>query len=127
MENVMKFEFEPYFEDDLKANDWINQMLPLVRSQLFHNQTDWLYLANELGKRRNPMTRSNATSYILDLVMQTITDDLAVHITSELLREFAEDDVDFDTVTASWYNGYNNYDMTDNKYVKPMEDDPGHL
>lgn len=119
MEDVMKHEFEPYFEEDEKANDWVNEILGRVRWNLFRSQEEWLYMAGELGKRRNPMTRYNAYDHIYNTInreMYTLIDYLVM----ELLREYHEDGIDFDLETADAYNESFGLSEDDEGYVNNM-------
>lgn len=124
MEDVMKHEMEPYFDEDVKANDWVKSIMPAIRWELFRNQEDWVYMAGDLGKRRNPMTRGNAIDYIYDTVKYKMN-TLIYHITMELLHEYHDDDIDFDTYTAQEYNEYFEYTKDDEGYAKDMGVDPG--
>lgn len=119
MEDVMKHEFEPYFDEDAKANDWVDELVRHVRWNLFRNQEEWIYMAGERGKRRNPMTRYNAYEYIRDTVNAEIQ-NLSHYLTMELLREYHDDDIDFDCETAQYYNDY--FELSeDEDYVHGVE------
>ena len=120
MEDVMKHEMEPYFDEDTKANDWVDELMRHVRWNLFRNQEEWVYMAGERGKRRNPMTRYNAYSYIretIDAEMQ----NLSHYLTMELLREYHDDDIDFDCETAQCYNDYFELSENDEDYAPGIE------
>ena len=123
MEDVMKHEFEPYFEENTKANDWVKSIMPSIRWELFRHQEDWVYMAGDLGKRRNPMTRGDAVDYIYNTVKQEMN-TLIYHIAMELLHEYHGDDIDFDTWTARDYNEYFGYTEEDEGYAKNMGYDP---
>ena len=120
MEDVMKHEFEPYFEKDEKANDWVNEILGRVRWNLFRSQEKWLYMAGELGKRRNPMTRYNAYEYIHDTISAEMR-SLTQYLTMELLREYHNNDIDFDWETAQYFNDYFGLSENDEGYVTGLE------
>ena len=122
MENVMKHEFEPYFEKNEKANDWVNDIMRHVRWNLFRHQENWVYMAGERGKRRNPMTRHNAYDYIRQTINEEMR-DLTHYLTMELLREYHNDDIDFDCETAQDYNNYFKLSEDDEGYAAGLEQD----
>lgn len=120
MEDVMKHEMEPYFDEDTKANDWVDKFMRHVRWNLFRNQEEWVYMAGERGKRRNPMTRYNAYEYINETINAEMK-NLVHYLTMELLREYHDDDIDFDCETAQYYNDYFEFSEEDEDYVPGVE------
>lgn len=120
MEDVMKHEFEPYFDENTKANDWVDELVRHARWNLFRNQEEWIYMAGERGKRRNPMTRYNAYEYINETVNAEMK-NLVHYLTMELLREYHDDDIDFDCETAQYYNDYFELSEEDEDYVHGIE------
>lgn len=119
MENVLKHEIEPYFKKNMKANDWVNEILSRVRWSLFRNQQEWLYMAGELDKRRNPMTRYNAYAFIYSTITRELY-TLIDHLTIELLREYHLDGIDFDAETADIYNETFGLSKGDEGYMDNM-------
>lgn len=120
MEDVMKHEFEPYFEKNQKANDWVDEFMRRVRWNLFRNQEEWVYIAGERGKHRNPMTRYNAYNYIRETVNAEMK-SLVHYLTMELLKEYHDNNVDFDYETAQYYNNYFELSEEDKDYAPGLE------
>lgn len=125
MEDVMKHEFEPYFGDYVKANDVIDHIMKYVRYRLFSHQEDWLYMASELGKRRNPMTRYDAYEYIYNTVESELHGFIN-SLTMDFLREYHEDNIDFDARTAEAYNTYFGLSEKDEDFAQNMGADPSY-
>jgi hypothetical protein len=72
------------------------------------------------GKRRNPMTRHNAYDYIRQTINEEMR-DLTHYLTMELLREYHNDDIDFDCETAQDYNNYFKLSEDDEGYAAGLE------
>ena len=120
MEDVMKHEMVPYFDENTKANDWVKNIMRRVRWSLFRHQGAWVYMAGERGKRRNPMTRHNAYDYICQTINEEMR-ELTHYLTMELLREYHNDDIDFDCETAQDYNNYFELSEGDEGYAPGLE------
>ena len=120
MEDVMKHEMVPYFEENEKANDWAKSIMRGARWDLFRHQEEWVYMAGERGKRRNPMTRYNAYDYIRQTINEEMR-ELTHYLTMELLREYHNDDIDFDCETAQDYNNYFEFSEGDEGYAPGLE------
>lgn len=123
MRNVLNHKFEPFYEKDTLANDVVDSMMRNARYYLFRNQDEWLYMAGELGKRRPPMTRFNAYDYIYGALKGELW-PLIDYLTMELLREYHEDNIDFDHETAFTYNDYFDLSKNDEGYAADMGYDP---
>ena len=91
-----------------------------VRWDLFRHQEEWVYMAGERGKRRNPMTRYNAYDYIRQTINEEMR-ELTHYLTIELLRECHDDKIDFDRETARHYNAYFELSEGDEGYAPGLE------
>ena len=120
MEDVMKHEMLPYFDENAKANDWVKNIMRGARWDLFRNQENWIYMAGERGKRRNPMTRYNAYDYIFEAISEEMA-GLVHYLTMNILRECHDDKIDFDRETARHYNGYFELSEGDEGYAPGLE------
>ena len=108
-----------YFEDDTLANEWFDRVMNRLAWKMFERQEDWVYMVGELGPGRNPMIKSSdkfdeAFGYAWRDTMSWLAEFAA----NELLRIYAEDDIDFPHDLADDYNDCMGFEPDDDGYVE---------
>ena len=108
-----------YFEDDTLANEWFDRVMNRLAWKMFERQEDWVYMVGELGPGRNPMIKSadkfdEAFCYAWRDAMSWLAEFAA----NELLRIYAEDDIDFPRGLADEYNEWMGFEPGDEGYVE---------
>lgn len=107
--------WKKYFEDDTLANDWFKKRMNYIAWKMFERQEEWIHMAGEVG--RNPKIKS-AEDFDREFgyVWAETMGWLKGFAKNELLRAYAEDDIDFPRDLADEYNdemgfepGYDGY------------------
>ena len=114
-----------YFDDGTLANDYQKTIEHRVLVDLVQNQSDWLYMVDELGKGRNPMLKEDAIAYI----QETVTGEmnwLIADIIADIVEKLAAQDIDLSEGVAEWYNEYYGYEECDDEYIEGKVDPNGH-
>lgn len=110
-----------FFEDDTLADDYQKEVERRSLVDLVQNQSDWLYMVDELGKGRNPMLKENAVDYI----QETVIGNMAWFINdmvAGLIEKLAAEDIDLSEGVAEWYNEYYGYEVGDDEYIEGKVD-----
>lgn len=110
-----------YFENDTLANDYQKMVEHRTLVELVKNQSDWLYMVDELGKGRNPMLKDNAIPYI----QETVTGEMSwliADIIANIVEKLAAQDIDLSESVAEWYNEYHGYETCDDEYIEGKVD-----
>lgn len=105
-----------FFDDDTLANDYQKEVEKRSLVDLVWNQSDWLYMASELGRGRDPMLKENAVEYI----QETVINNMAWFINdmvAGLIEKLAAQDIDLSEGVAEWYNEYYGYEPDDDEYI----------
>lgn len=95
-----------YFDDELLAKDWFNELCYEAAWDIFQHQEEIVYMAGELGKRRNPMLKDKAYEEIRHLVENRLA-FMVDNITCGLIKELYDSDIDMPQDMADdmndWY------------------------
>lgn len=95
-----------YFDDELLAKDWFNELCHEAAWDIFQHQEEIVYMAGELGKRRNPMLKDRAYEEIRHLVENRLA-FMVDNITCGLIKELYDSDIDMPQDMADdmndWY------------------------
>lgn len=111
--------FAKYFEDDTLANDWFERVMHNVAYEMFRRQEDWIYMVGELGPDRKPMIKSEQDFMVaFDIAWGNAIGWLKSFAAEELLKLYAEDDIDFPRGLADEYNEWMGYEPGDEGYVE---------
>lgn len=109
--------WENYFEDDTLANDWFKRQMNRIAWRMFKRQENWIHMAGEVG--RNPKIKS-AEDFDREFyyAWAEVMGCLKGFAKNELLRAYAEDDVDFPEDVAWDYNDWMGFEPGDEGYVE---------
>ena len=95
-----------YFDDELLAKDWFNELYHEAAWDIFQHQEDIVYMAGELGEHRNPMLKDKAYEEIRHLVENHLV-FMVDNITCGLIKELYDSDIDMPQDMADdmneWY------------------------
>lgn len=112
-------EFEKYFEDNTLANNWFNEVMNRIAYEMFRRQEDWIYMVGELGPDRKPMIKSEQDFMVaFDISWGNAIGWLKSFAAEELLKMYAEDDIDFPRDLADEYNNEMGFELGDDGYVE---------
>ena len=110
---------EKYFENDTLANDWFENVMNRIFWKMFRSQEDWIHMAGELGKGRNPMIKSAEEFYgSFNEAWNEAFSWLKGFGMQEALRVYAEDGIDFPHDLAEDYNDWMGFEPGDDGYVE---------
>lgn len=91
------------------SDDLLQDYYDFVRSKamrdVFYNQEHIVYMANELGKGRNPKFKDDAIDKIYEIVCGAV-DDMVLHITMDIIKALHENAIDMSENVADEYNFY---------------------
>ena len=90
--------------DDL-LQDYYNFVCSKAMRDVFYNQEHIVYMANELGKGRNPKFKDDAIDKIYEIVCGAV-DDMVLHITMDIIKALHENSIDMSENVADEYNFY---------------------
>lgn len=111
--------WKKYFEDETLANEWFDGIMSRINWKMFQNQEEWLYMFGELGPGRNPMIKSvEKFEEYFKRAWNDSMDWLYEFAATELLRVYAEDNIDFPHDLADDYNECMDYELGDEGYVE---------
>lgn len=91
-------------EEDFTLAEWVNDIARHVSFDVFSNQENVVYMANERGAGRNPMTKPDAVKMVgmfVDDHMAVVRDSIVFGIIKDLHEK---GDIDLDADTAYEYN-----------------------
>lgn len=105
-----------YFEDTDLANNWFDEQMSRIAWEMFRRQKNWIHMAGEVG--RNPKIKSAEDfNREFNCVWAEVMGWLKGFAKNELLRAYAEGDIDFSVGVAWEYNNWNGYEPGDDGYV----------
>lgn len=91
-------------EEDFTLAEWVNDIARHVSFDVFSNQEGVVYMANERGAGRKPMTKPDAVKMVgmfVDDHMAVVRDSIVFGIIKDLHEK---GDIDLDADTAYEYN-----------------------
>lgn len=110
---------ENYFEDNMLANEWMEDTFSRITWYMFKHQDRWAYMSGELGDGRNPMIRSEEE---FDNMFHDAWSDatwwLYCFTRNEALKHYADNDIDFPHDLAKTYNEERGFEPGDDGYVR---------
>ena len=106
-----------YFEDNLLASKWEDELLHHISWELFKDQKRWVDMCGEHGDNSKPRIREEFLDEFEEKFDMAIA-GLYVTVAENLIDEYIKSGLDLDKYMANWYNELRGLKPGDDGYVE---------